>query len=258
MDEMTIVHLADLHLDDPKHDVTAGDGHALVSSIIDREDPGKSIIVDTGDWTGSGDALEVDTVIPVVSRLPEAGFTVLIAPGNHDVGLRGLKLQPSSVREFHRLKDHYATMPEGAEYPYRHDVGDISIIVADTTVVTTDADDTLLSGGHLGGDQIDEIGDLVEEADGTVVLATHHCPSAAADGLDWEKVLGDRDELADRLGEAGGVDVWLTGHLHQAASWSNVYGADRLLGSPMSAKEKTYRRMTWNGDRLESEWIQVG
>lgn len=258
MSETTIVHLTDLHLDDPKHDVTSGDGHALVTSIIHREVPDQTVIVDTGDWTGSGNSLQVDTVIPIVSRLREEGFEIVITPGNHDVGLQGLKLQPSSVREFHRLRDNYSTMPESAEYPYRYRAGDLTIIVADTTVVTTDADHTLLSGGHLGDDQIAEITEMVDEASGPVVLATHHCPSAAADGLDWEQVLGDREQLAERLGEVGGVDVWLTGHLHQAESWSNVYGADRLMGSPMSAKEKVYRRLTWDGEQLDWKWIEVG
>ena len=246
MTDLTIVHTSDQHVADPKHDVTEDDGIAHAKRICDRYDPESTIIIDTGDWTGSGWASQFRVARRVAKVYRDHGFDLYSVPANHDVAIQG-----STYTRWSRSRcDEFLSDVCGYEddrWPKIRDHGSIRIILADSC-----ASPTLLARGAVGDDQIGAIGEAAEEWNGPVLLATHHCPS----GGDRLLRLTDRRDLGDRLKEVGGVDAWITGHLHQRVEWSGIWGAYYLLTSPMSVKNGCWREIYWNNDldRFQWEW----
>lgn len=250
MTELIIAHISDLHLSDRRHDVTLDDGHRLVDALLDDD---LDVIIDTGDHTGSGLARQFHRARQVTDRLADFADYYL-TPANHDVSIGG-----SSTGRYTRTnwEAYAATVSTGYQsgdrWPRVIDVtDDMRLILVDTC-----AEPTLVARGHIGDEQLRRIGIAVAEARGRgmrTILAGHHCPS----GGDPMLRLTDRDELAEILREAGGVDLGLFGHLHQRRHWSDVLGFRRLVACPMSTRDGGYWRVDWDARRFfGAEWVSV-
>ena len=245
----TIAHITDLHIADPRHDVTLDDGHRLVDAILADD---IDVVVDTGDVTGSGTASQYATAREVTERLRDADVDYYVLPGNHDVAWQGSSYARWSRDRWESYAEDVDTSyTAGDEWPRVIDYDDVRLVLADSC-----AEPTAVARGALGGGQIERIGQAVEEAEGLALLFSHHCPSADAQGKTVALTLTDRDEITRRLEQAGGVDAWLTGHLHQTCEWSSVFGARYLLASDMSTAAGGYRRLWW-GEGLRWEWCSV-
>lgn len=250
MTRPTIGHITDLHLADTGQDVTLSEGHALADAILD--DP-PDVLINTGDDVGSGWASQFHTAGEVTRRFRDADIDYLKNRGNHDVALGGISTRRWTLDNWEAyaddVADHY---DQGDQWPVVVDYGDVRIIMMDTC-----AEATAVARGVVGDEQIARIEQAVEGWGGVTVLAGHHCPSASGPGLEASLALTDRRELASALSRAGGVDLWLTGHLHQQQVWSRTYGARYILSIPMSAAEGAYRRIWWEAESVHWELVSV-
>ena len=246
----TIAHITDLHIADPRHDVTLDDGHRLVDAILADD---IDVVVDTGDVVGGGLFDEYQQALEVTIRLAESDVDYLVGPGNHDLSYPQGSGPTDNMRDnwewYHaQVGSHFRAYEA---WPHAVTYDDCIIVMLDTC-----ASGTALARGVVGDAQINTLHTIVADADRPVILAGHHCPSADARGLDWSLALTDRDEIGEALEQAGGVDGWLTGHLHQTCEWSGVFGAEYLLASDMSTAAGGYRRLWWDGG-LRWEWRSV-
>ncbi len=84
MNERQIIHLSDLHIG---YKTCAAKAGTVIDNIIKQENHHDCVIVITGDIVerGSRDH-DLAAGLVLVDRLKQAGFPVLICPGNHDYG----------------------------------------------------------------------------------------------------------------------------------------------------------------------------
>ncbi|PXY36648.1 metallophosphoesterase [Prauserella flavalba] len=223
----TVVQISDTHivpegtLLHDKVDTTAN--LAAAFAAVERIGDDVQAVVLTGDLADKADAPSYRRLRSQVDEFTErAGIPVLYMMGNHDeratfrVGLLGEE-------------------PSVEPYDYSRMVGDLRIIVLDSTVP-----------GHHHGELTEEqlawlADELATPAPAGTVLALHHPPLPSA--LTIMTDLGLRN--ADALGEViGGTDVKLvvSGHAHHPAagvlagipvwiSGANAYSQDVLIPS---------------------------
>ena len=258
---MKIVHTGDMHLHDWRFgDPSEIEAHArrVVKSIIENEDAADTVVCDTGDMMQHGGQEECDAVRRVYEPLLNHGFQIVACPGNHDLWWNGL-----GGRLLNRFLGGY---PKDDEFDalasdlMRREVDGWPVAFRRGPVVFIAANSshrhTYLASGYLGEEQIDYIADTVRTCHNVgvaPVILVHHCLS----GGQRSKRLQDRRELGDALEEAGGVSLILSGHLHEANSWSGVFGADRLVSTPAMVESKKYRRLECADGRWSEEWVEV-
>lgn len=255
MSAVTIFHISDLHIADPMHgDVGVEDGMDLVDAI-DEDRP--DILINTGDDTGSGTEDQFNVAEQITSRFTAAPYRYVQTTSNHDVSLQGTSYRNwtrDNCEEYLSKVDD--TYRKGQQWPRSVYVNGTSTMVL---LIDTVAETSTVARGEVGSEQIERIGAEVwraNENDLNIVMAGHHCPSANEAGLTWKRALTDRNELGTAVEEAGGVDVWLTGHLHRAAEWSNTFGAAKLFSTPMGARERVFRKIVISEDQIETELLE--
>lgn len=247
---LTIAHITDRHAADPSHDVTTQDDYDLADAVL-RDEP--DLIIDGGDVVGSGEPEQYDEVRGVSRLYRDADPEYLVCPGNHDVEPEGTTWVRWNRDQWEsyaaEMMDGYTA---GDQWPQVRDYGDVRVVLIDTC-----ADPEALARGKCTAEQIERVESAVEEWSGPVVVAGHHCPSAADRGLKWPLALDDRKALGAALDRAGSADVWLTGHLHRSRVWSSTFGAEYLLALGMSAADGKYRRIEVGVDGVEWEVASV-
>ena len=154
MDELRILHAADLHIDSPMHGLFAYEGApidslrnatrtafgALVSEAIERKVHLVLIAGDLydGDWRDFNTGLFVSGQL---AQLHEAGIRVVVIYGNHDAAssvTKNLRFPPNTKRlsfnhpETYLLSDIDVAV-HGQSYPNRSVLGDLSLGYPDAT-----------------------------------------------------------------------------------------------------------------------------
>jgi len=201
-----IIHLSDLHV---------GFSHCqshlnkVVSRIIFLKEPASDyLVIITGDFVedATQDGL-YQTALVEVNRLRDAGFQILICPGNHDYGT-GSNGHKELVSKF---KSTFLGSPDVA-FPKLDIIGTTAFIGLDTMAEELHWYDHLFAEGELGDAQLNTLKALLASPEVKAcehrVVYMHHHP------IDQRPFHGlkDRDKLEKIL--TGKIDCLLYGHNH--------------------------------------------
>lgn len=203
----SVLHLSDLHLGAENSTERM---QKLVSAILARFKGGeRPVIVITGDLVNSPFGDSYRKAEKHFDQLRNAGFSVLVVPGNHDYGF-GFFNWPPYERKFRQT---FLRKPE-AGYPRLDILGDIAFIGLDSSAAELHFFDLLGPNGEIGKSQLRKLAALLENSDVRKsrhrVLYMHHHPNDSGTfmGLkDWKPL----HQLIDRPGLFTAV---LFGHRH--------------------------------------------
>ena len=190
----TIFHISDVHFG-PPHLPKVSDG--VIEMIEDRR---PDVVVLSGDLTQRAKPEQFRQARRFVDRIP---VPTIVVPGNHDVPL--YRVWERIFAPFAAYRQHFA---EELEPVYRDD--ELLIVGINTAFNWTWKD------GRIKLARLLEVGEILEEAPETqlkVVVAHHHLIPPPNFGT--QRVLSNAYEAIDLFSSAG-VDLILSGHLHQA------------------------------------------
>ncbi len=216
-----IIHLSDLHVGFGDLTSRLGD---IVTRMIFHKTPAKGyIVVITGDIvedaTCKGSYEEASAHL---NRLNDAGFKVLVVPGNHDYGT-GSFGNSDYVKKF---KKHFFEKTT-IQYPKLDIIDRIAFMGLDSMAEELHWYDRIFSEGELGGKQLKRLatllkGDQVKNSKYRVVYLHHHPfhPTLFHH-------LKDSDALEKTL-EWHHIDALLFGHNHDGRVWNGGWGIKRV------------------------------
>ena len=237
---MKIIHLSDLHIGKSNNLEKAG---ILVDWILDQQDQHDSkFVIISGDLVDDGEEWQFLEARKLVERLRDAGFTVLVAPGNHDYGPDGYRESKKSQRDFQELISGVDT------YPHLHLQAGVGVILLDSMAAEMKQREPWGAQGYLGKKQLQKLDLLLDElgenpAVEQIVLALHHHP------FDYLFYHGLRDH-ADLKGVVSQpidgkprVNALLFGHKHLEHRFNDpeenkeeLYGIDLIYASGQSVE----------------------
>lgn len=216
-----IIHLSDIHIG--YDDLTDRLDDIIARLIFTKKPPENYVIVITGDMVN--DATKEDNYKKAalyLNRLKEAGFPVLIIPGNHDYGT-GSRGSAEYVSKF--KKTFYGT--SAITYPKLDIIDNIAFIGLDSMAEELHWYDRLWAEGELGEQQLKRLAELlksdkVKAAEYLVVYLHHHPfhPRPFHQLKDTEKL---KEALAGHK-----IDALLFGHNHEGKTWNGVWGIKRV------------------------------
>ncbi len=190
----TIFHISDVHFG-PPHLPRVSDG--VIEMIEDRR---PDVVVVSGDLTQRAKPEQFRQARRFVDRIP---VPTLVVPGNHDVPL--YRVWERVFAPFGAYRKHFA---EELEPIYRDE--ELLIVGINTAFNWTWKD------GRITLSRLLEVGELLEAAPESllkVVVAHHHLIPPPNFGT--QRVLSNAFDAIDLFSSAG-VDLILSGHLHQA------------------------------------------
>ncbi len=190
----SIYHISDVHFG-PPHLRRVSDG---VIELVERRRP--DVVVLSGDLTQRAKPHQFRQAREFVDRIP---VPTLVVPGNHDVPL--YRFWERIFTPFGAYRKHFA---DELEPIYRDD--DLLIVGVNTAFNWTWKD------GRITLDRLLEVARIFEETpEGVfkVVVAHHHLIPPPNFGT--QRVLANAYEAIDLFSTCG-VDLILSGHLHQA------------------------------------------
>ena len=218
-----LVHLSDFHVGYPGLD---GRLRQLVRNLIFLKEPaGDYAVIVTGDTVEDATALDAyETPRRMLELLREAGFAVLLCPGNHDYGTGTL----ADKRYAAAFKKAYFGDAQ-IEWPKLDVIGDTAFLGLDSMAEELHWYDRLGAQGELGGPQLRRLEALLYDqrvvSAAKRVIYLHHHP------FDPQPFRGLKD--SDALGEvvrgrgAGFVDALLYGHNHRGLAAHGKWGVPR-------------------------------
>lgn len=190
----TIFHISDVHFG-PPHLRRVSDG---VIEHIERHRP--DMVVLSGDLTQRAQPIQFRQAREFVDRIP---VPTLVVPGNHDVPL--YRFWERIFTPFGAYRRNFA---EELEPTYRDE--ELLVVGINTAFNWTWKD------GRIKLSRLLEVGEMLESAPETVfkvVVAHHHLIPPPNFGT--QRVLANAYEAIDLFSTCG-VDLILSGHLHQA------------------------------------------
>lgn len=222
-----IIHLSDLHVGHDNLSTKLGD---IVTRMIFHKTPASNYVV-----VISGDTVEdatrdgsYDEASAHLNRLKQAGFSVLIVPGNHDYGT-GSCGHSKYVKKFKR---HFFGTTD-IKYPKVDLIDNIAFIGLDSMAAEVNWYDFLWAEGQLGKKQLKRLGKILESEEVTnmkyTVVYLHHHPF---DPKPFHH-LKDSEKLGRKL-EGHSVDALLFGHNHDGRVWSGHWGIKRVYDAGTS------------------------
>ncbi|MEY2475627.1 MAG: hypothetical protein QOG87_942, partial [Actinomycetota bacterium] len=208
------------------------------------------LVVIGGDLTAEGYAGEFRMAQQFLEPLFDAGFTMLVIPGNHDsknVGYLHFR-DTFGVGDVADKGDRVLslTLPplDGAEHPFR------------VQIVAIDSSKPDLAEGEVGRERYTWIRDqFAGEVDFKIFVLHHHLVPVPGTGRERNTVWDAGDVLA-MLGELG-VDLALSGHKHVPHVWL----LNRVLivnsGTVSSYRLRGYTRPSYNVIEVTRSSIRV-
>jgi 3',5'-cyclic AMP phosphodiesterase CpdA len=227
-----IIHLSDLHL--------GALGRAdLLTGMIDRliylyQPAGDFVVVITGDLVdNAARPTQLAAAVPVLGRIRDAGYPLVIVPGNHDYG--------SGNRARTSLVSRYKFLVYGdADYafPSFQRIGDIGFIGLDSMEGEIRKKQGLLADGELGAEQLGRLDRLLDSPElrdcPYRVVCLHHHPLDPGGFLrTMVHGLDDAEDLKRVLGKHP-IDALLFGHNHDGKPWNGNWGIPRAYDAGSS------------------------
>lgn len=248
-----IIHLSDVHAG--YGDLTSRLGE-LVTRIIFHKTPAENyVVVVTGDIVedATRDASYEEASVHL-DRLTEAGFTVLVVPGNHDYGTGNV----GNAAYIKRFKKHFFGKT-GITYPKLDLVDTIAFIGLDSMADEVNWHDFLWAEGELGKKQLRRLSRMLQSDDVVNaryrVVYLHHHPFHPKP----MHQLRDSEELGKILTEHS-IDLLLFGHNHDGRVWNGHWGISRIYdGGTSTGKEgkpNPHRVIDLSGDPSSDYYAQ--
>lgn len=240
-----IIHLSDTHIGYENLSNRLGD---IVTRMIFHKTPAENyIVVVTGDLvddaTRDGSYEEASAHL---DRLKQAGFTILVVPGNHDYGTGSL----GSAKLVTKFKMHFFGDTQ-MTYPKLDIIDNIAFIGLDSMAEELHWYDRLFAEGELGEEQLKRLAIIlksnqVKESQYTVVYLHHHPfhPKTFHS-------LKDSEELEKTLRNHS-IDALLFGHNHDGRVWNGGWGIKRVYdgGTSTNKDARLYPGETRNPHRV--------
>ena len=193
--ERRLLHISDIHFG-PKHLPEVSEG---IAALVERDRP--DLVVISGDLTQRAKAKQFREARAFVERLERTAPSIAV-PGNHDVPL---------WRVWERLFAPYRVWR-------RHFGRELEPVYRDPALLVVGINSSqafAFKGGRVRSRRVREVERLLAEAaheQFRIVVAHHHL--ARPDGIECEHPSWGALTAANRLAP-GGVDLVLSGHLHQ-------------------------------------------
>jgi len=243
-EEFVIAQLSDLHCGSPYFD--AGLLEAAVKETIGLR---PDLVVIGGDLTAEGYAGEFRTAQRYLEPLFDAGFTMLVIPGNHDsknVGylhFRDTFGVGDAAEKGDRVLSLSVPAPGGGD-PFR------------VQVVAIDSSKPDLAEGEVGRERYRWIRDQFSaEADFKIFVLHHHLVPVPGTGRERNTVWDAGDVLA-LLSELD-VDVVLSGHKHVPHVWLLDHVLLVTSGTVSSHRVRGYTRPSYNVLEVTPDEVRV-
>ena len=241
---LKLLILSDLH-------IGAGDGEIeaameLAEYIIATYDPDTTLIAITGDGTDNASDDEIHLLSVLIQCLRDAGFTVIVIPGNHDQGWGGVSRQAERIAR-------WQSNIHPAGYPHETVWQGWRVLMLDSCA---GAGYGSLAQGTLGSEQIAWLASQMMSAERTL-LFLHHKPW-------WKKpslLLTDADEFLTLTRRARGRLVVVCGHRHEHQVWHGRDGAELVVNAGKCTEwhrpPKTWRQRLafWRKD-TRPRWLE--
>jgi 3',5'-cyclic AMP phosphodiesterase CpdA len=236
---MKVLHLSDIHIG--YQDCTERFS-VIIGNIIASLTPAwQFVIVVTGDIVDNGwRENQLDEAVMLLKRLEDAGFTVLMAPGNHDYG-SGISPSDKVGRLFHEKfhDDPAPTYPLLGRSNRPGLIGNVAFIGLDSMEQEADDKNAMWGAqGRLGERQLERLDVLLGLGDVKNcfcrVLYLHHHPF----DTNWTHALRDASSLQEVLARHGNVDVILFGHRHGGWKWHGAWGVLRCYDGGSATRKK--------------------
>ena len=244
-EEFVIAQLSDLHCGSPYFDA-----ELLETAVNETIGVNPDLVVIGGDLTAEGYAGEFRTAQRFLEPLFDAGFTVLVIPGNHDsknVGYLHVR-DTLGVGDVAEKGDRVLslTLPslEGAPEPFR------------VQVVAIDSSKPDLAEGEVGRERYRWIRDqFAVEADFKIFVLHHHLVPVPGTGRERNTVWDAGDVLA-LLAELK-VDMVLSGHKHVPHVWMLDHVLLVNSGTVSSHRVRGYTRPSYNVLEISPDQVRV-
>ncbi len=226
---MKIIHLSDLHIG---YSGCENRFRVIIDNIISFcENTHDYIIIITGDIVDDGTKKkQLDKALAQIGILEDAGFIVLVVPGNHDYGFLG----SFPLNKFGKQFNKFFYGVSDIDYPILGHpkspglINDIAFIGINSMEAEVEERDYILGAqGRIGNEQLAELDELLKTD--TVmncrkrVVYLHHHPFKQRLHLK----LHDVPEFKRVLMTNGNIDCLLFGHYHKGLKWNNSWGIKR-------------------------------
>jgi len=235
----TIFHISDVHFG-PPHLPAVSDG---VIELIEERRP--DVVVLSGDLTQRAKPVQFREAREFVDRIP---VPTIVVPGNHDVPL--FRFWERIFTPFGAYRKHFGTELEPT---YRDD--ELLVVGINTAFNWTWKDGRITLHRLL---EVGEVFEQIPESVFKVVVAHHHLIPPPNFGT--QRVLANAYEAIDLFSTCG-VDLILSGHLHQAyiGSSEEFYPKGRPPVVILHSGTTTSSRGR-GGERARNtcNWIEVG
>jgi 3',5'-cyclic AMP phosphodiesterase CpdA len=220
-----IIHLSDLH-------IGYGDlgerFRRITDSIILLKQPAKGyVLVITGDIVENAfDGSQYHEAKVHIKKLKDAGYTVLVVPGNHDYGTGNL----AHSKYVARFKRTFLGNAKG-RYPRVNVIEGVAFIGLDSMAEEIHWYDSLFANGELGERQLGRLDKHLSKKGvrdcAYRVVYMHHHPFHP---LPFHE-LKDSEELGKIVEKQGNVDAILFGHNHACEErngiWNGIWNVPR-------------------------------
>lgn len=223
---MKIIHISDLHYGATGHKVKM-----LVEKIINfySSHEIKPLIINSGDLVEDGKKEQMYSCRKHLQKLIDAGFEMLICPGNHD--LKKFHSSIPIINGARRFENYFnSLLPNGRNYFGENDnnLNDFPIVhtYGNNYFIGLDSNEKQRGSGakgELGSDQLDDLKNLIEQIknedeNSKIIVYLHHHPFKYRINLpgpfDYDNMkLLDRVDLLQII--KGNIDVLLFGHVHK-------------------------------------------
>lgn len=221
----TVIHLSDLHVG---HQQCGSVLRSIVTNIIYLKDaPSDYVVICTGDLVEDANVEGLYEEVKVnLDRLKQAGYTVLVCPGNHDYGTGAIG-NDKFVDKF----KHTFFGSINVDYPKLDIIDGVAFIGLDSMAEELNWYDALFAQGELGTAQLERLDELlnsqaVRDCLKRVVYLHHHPFDAR-----FLHSLKDSDALGrvleGSIARGVSIDALLYGHNHEGKKKNGKWGIPR-------------------------------
>ena len=257
---MKIIHLSDLHIGKSNNLKKSA---KIVDWIIENKEAHQSeLVIISGDLVDDGQIWQFKAAKELLDLMKKEGFTVLVAPGNHDYGPDGIRESKQSQRDFAELISGIT------DYPHLHFTLGQAFILLDSMAEEIRRKEFFGAQGYLGKKQLQKLDQMLDDLEENpavenVVLVLHHHPfdflffHGMRDQSDLKGVISRRKDRPPR------VNVLLFGHKHIEQRFNDpeenkeeLFGIDLIYASGQSVERNKKGKMIIPVIDLEEKTIE--